>query len=305
MPGVYNINIKNNIVSKTLNHTHSTARYISHKIKNDDNYKLYQECLNSYKLPIIGRFISPPLSIERNGTYSMDFIDGITLMDILPNHHPLCKIALWNSKSLKFNKNTCINIIRGLSLLMIKLHQYSRNNSLRGDWFLHNLMYQPTTNKIYNVDLEGFFTYYGDNPMCDLKKYVPRQFNACKKELLNQIGSQLFSIILWNPVKKYYDEIKEFIQSKFTIVLNKDHHIDDMKLFVDKVYELDVRCHKPYLPKKIEILEKYEKQLSFFLILIDEIRNKYKSKLENYYKDIIIHVSDNATEAENIYQLIL
>ena len=81
MPGVYHI--KNNIVWKTFNHNHLTARYISHKIKNSDNYKLYQECLNSYKLPIIGKFISPPLSIEKNGTYSMDFIDEIEPMNIL------------------------------------------------------------------------------------------------------------------------------------------------------------------------------------------------------------------------------
>ena len=42
-----------------------------------------------------------------------------------------------------------------------------------------------------------------------------------------------------------------------------------MKTFVDKVYELDVRCHKPYLPKKIKILEKYKQKVKFIMILID------------------------------------
>lgn len=323
MPGVFNINVKENIIYKDLNINHPTGKNINKELKTDSNYELYKQYLNSHNLPIIGRFISSPISIERNGNYSMNFIDGINLMDLLEPNHKLCKFAGWNSKNIKLDKNTCVDILRKLNLLINDLHQYSKKNSLRGDWFLHNLIYEPLNKKIYNVDLEGFYTYYNDSPMCDLKVFIPRQFDACKKELLKQINSQLFSIILWNPVKKYYNEIEDIIKDKYNIILSKEHFIDDMKTFVDKVYELDVRCHKPYLPKKIEILEKYEKQVSFFLILIDnpeydlqnvsqnavrlkeEIRNKYKSKLENYYKDIIIHVSDNSIEAENIYKLTL
>jgi len=171
--------------------------------------------------------------------------------------------------------------------------------------------------------LEGFYTYYGNSPMCDLKSYIPNQFNSCKKEVLTQINSNIFTIILWNPAEKFYNEIENIIKKDFTIILNKEHKINNMKTFVDKIYELDVRCHKPYLPKKIETLEKYKQEIKFLLILIDnpkydkqnvsntavqlkeKIRSEYKPKIENYYKDIIIHISDNSNEAENIYRLVL
>ena len=39
--------------------------------------------------------------------------------------------------------------------------------------------------------------------------------------------------------------------------------------------------------------------------LKEEIRSKYKSKINNYYKDIIIHVSDNSIEASSVYRFIL
>ena len=48
---------------------------------------------------------------------------------------------------------------------------------------------------------------------------------------------------------------------------------------------------------------KYDKQnVSHTAVKLKEkIRGIYKEKIENYYKDIIIHVSDNSSEGENIY----
>ena len=323
MPGVFKIQINNEIINKILNTANLTAKQISNELKDEENLKKYLIHVNSYNLPIIGKFIEKPLNIEENGSYSMKYIKGINLMDILKKNNPLCKTAGWNSKEIKLNRETGIEILKELLLLENELYRYSKSYSLRGDWFLHNLIYDISRNQIYNIDLEGFYTYYGNSPMCDLKSYIPNQFNSCKKEVLTQINNNIFTIILWNPAEKFYNEIENIIKKDFTIILNKEHKINNMKTFVDKIYELDVRCHKPYLPKKIETLEKYKQEIKFLLILIDnpkydkqnvsntavqlkeKIRSEYKPKIENYYKDIIIHISDNSNEAENIYRLVL
>ena len=323
MPGVFNIKISDGIIKKILNTNNLTAKKIIKELKNPENLKIYKIHLVSNNLPIIGNFIENPIDIKDNGDYSMKYIEGINLMDILKKQDEKCLIAGWDSKELKLNFETGKDILKHLLYLENKLHEYGKIYSLRGDWFLHNLIYDIKKKQIYNVDLEGFYSYYGNSPMCDLKSYIPSQFNACKKEILNQINSNIFTIILWNPVEKYYNEIENIIKKDFTILFNSEKSINNMKTFVDKVYELDVRCHKPYLPKKIEILEKYKQKVKFLMILIDnpkydkqnvshtavhlkeKIRSEYKEKIEDYYKDIIIHVSDNSIEAENIYKLML
>ena len=144
----------------------------------------------------------------------MKYIEGINLMDILKKKDKKCLIAGWNSKELKLNFDTGKDILKNLLYIENKLHEYSKNYSLRGDWFLHNLIYDTTRKQIYNIDLEGFYSYYGNSPMCDLKYYIPSQFNACKKEILKQINSNIFTIILWNPAEKYYNEIEKYYKRR-------------------------------------------------------------------------------------------
>lgn len=323
MPGVFNVIIKDNMVYKTIDKTHKQGKKIFDELKNDDNLQLYIKELNSHVLPIIGKFIEKPINIENNGDYTMKYVNGINLMDILKKDDPKCVKAGWNSNEVIIEKNMGINILKQLYHIENELYRYSKNNSLRGDWFLHNLIYDTSRDIIYNIDLEGFYSYYNESPMCNLDNYIYNQFNTCKQEILNQINSNVFSIILWNPVEKFFDEIENiFNEYKLKIILTKQYHINDMKSFVDNVYKLDIRCHKPYLPKKIEILQKYNPVIRFLIILIDnpnydsnnvsktavnikeKIRFDYKNKIE-YYKDNIIHVSDNSLEANNIYKLIL
>lgn len=323
MPGVFDIRIDNGYVYKTLNKRNKTAIQISSELKNENKLKEYIAQLNSYKLPIIGKFIKPPSNTHNNGNYDMKYVEGINLMDILKENNEKCKKAGWNSKEVKLEKYIGMDILNKLFILESSLYEYSKSFSLRGDWFLHNLIYDLNDKEIYNIDLEGFYTYYGDSPMCDLKFHIPSQLAACKSEILNQLSSNIFTIILWNPVHKYQTEIVSNVEEEFTVLLNQSHSITCMKTFVDKVYELDVRCHKPYLPRKIDILKKYTQEIQFLVVLIDnpnydqqnvsktavdfkeKIRSRYKQKIENYYKDIIIHVSDNSLEAENIYRIIL
>ena len=323
MPGVFNIKIENDIVYKELNIKNPTGRNLKNKLSNNEKeINEYKKHLDSYKLPIIGKFTAPPLSVNDNGNYTMKFISGINLMDILDKNDPLCKNARWKSKEIKPNNDISINILKQSFILEHSLNLH-KNLSLRGDWFLHNMIYNEQNNIIYNVDLEGFYSYFGKSAMCDLKKYLPTQFSSCRNQLLKNINSNIFSVILWNPINKYYNNIEKEIKDNYKIVFDLNYKINNMDTFVDKVYELDVRCHKPHLRTKKDILKKYNQEIKFFMILIDEpqydkynvsgtavnmkekIRGIYKSKIQNYCKDIIIHVSDNSVEAENIYRLLL
>ena len=46
--------------------------------------------------------------------------------------------------------------------LILALKEQDSAGELIGDWALHNLIYSPTENCIFNIDLEGFITY---NPL--------------------------------------------------------------------------------------------------------------------------------------------
>ena len=46
-----------------------------------------------------------------------------------------------------------------IKTLQKNLNKYNELNILGGDWALHNLLYSIKDNIIYNVDLEGFFSY--------------------------------------------------------------------------------------------------------------------------------------------------
>ena len=192
MPGVFNIKIENDIVYKELNTNNSIARKIKNKLSNnEDELKKYKKHLDSYKLPIIGKFIQPPLSVADDGSYTMKFIPGINLMDILDKNNHLCKnVSKWKSKEIKPDYNTTINILKQISVLENALN-LCENLSLRGDWFLHNLIYSEQDNIIYNIDLEGFYTYSSKDDVCDIKKHLPNQFNHCKNKLLENLKTMV------------------------------------------------------------------------------------------------------------------
>jgi hypothetical protein len=46
--------------------------------------------------------------------------------------------------------------------LILALKEADSAGELSGDWALHNLIYSPQENCIFNIDLEGFITY---NPL--------------------------------------------------------------------------------------------------------------------------------------------
>ena len=55
--------------------------------------------------------------------------------------------------------------------VQLDLNNYVKTNILKGDWALHNLIYCNDRKKIFNIDLEGFYTYphIYDNGNCNIK----------------------------------------------------------------------------------------------------------------------------------------
>lgn len=184
MPGVFNINIKDGIVYKSLSDSNK-AQKIQKRIKTEKNKYIYH-ITNSCKLPIIGEYIPECIDVNTNGSYSMKFIEGINLMDLLKKEDDECKNAGWISKEIKLEKNIIEDIIVELTNLEEKLYEYNKQYTLRGDWYLHNLIYNINSKRIYNVDLEGFYTYCYKHKNCN---------PVCKPETLS----------------KHYKHLKEYI----------------------------------------------------------------------------------------------
>ena len=135
-----------------------------------------------------------------------------------------------------------------------------------------------------------------------------------------------FEVILWPPVSKYFNEIEELIGEKFTIISSKEYNktphfnkyikalykIDDIK---DWKVDLKIQGMSEYSKDirviKIEILEpNFRHKSNNHLIskvveeLKEEVRTKYKSKVDNYFHDIIIHIGDNYSHTKQSEKLL-
>jgi hypothetical protein len=131
---------------------------IRRKIKDVYNFK--KIIYNLKNNQILSEYIFEPekIYIENDCSYySMFIANGIRLYDI----------AIGDI----IDFTTLIKLKECILNLKNILNDYVKTNKLSGDWALHNLIYCLDTNKIYNVDLEGFYTYplIHDNGNCNIK----------------------------------------------------------------------------------------------------------------------------------------
>ncbi len=108
--------------------------------------------MNLTKDRFIGKHLPELHKVERDGTYVSSFINGLNLKEI---------------KNQIINKNCKLNLVRfrnSLSELLENINNYRKTtNKIIGDWGSHNLIYDPDSNTIYNVDLEGLCIYGKSN----------------------------------------------------------------------------------------------------------------------------------------------
>lgn len=87
--------------------------------------------------------------VRRDGGYVSSYVVGFNMT--------LVKEILLNRNNLP-NDLCSSDLILAIDDLLANLREYViRNGRLIGDWGLHNLIYEKTSRKIINVDLEGFY----------------------------------------------------------------------------------------------------------------------------------------------------
>jgi hypothetical protein len=82
--------------------------------------------------------------IEYNGSYKCKYIKGFTLYQILNNSH---------NREIIQEKLNIINAIENFK------SEFNKTNITSGDWNFNNLIFCLNDKKIFNIDLEGYFTY--------------------------------------------------------------------------------------------------------------------------------------------------
>ena len=128
---------KNNsfIYKKTKNNQHG----IKLKYQINNNYKLYKFIIeNSYKKNY--NHTIKGFDVENDGSYSCKYIEGYRLDKI----------------NKDFEQNLLNKIKKAVNNLKININD--NKQYISGDWGLHNLIYSLQDDKIYNIDIEGFFT---------------------------------------------------------------------------------------------------------------------------------------------------
>tara|TARA_B100001094_G_C17987157_1_gene698245 strand:+ start:110 stop:757 length:648 start_codon:yes stop_codon:yes gene_type:complete len=133
------INNNNTIVYKIINNT-KLGKKLKKSIQNNKEYKIYKNILKNAHKNIYNHTI-PAFDIKRDGSYKSKYIKGYRLDKLNKN----------------INKNILKKIIKQINIL--KRNLYDNRNNLKGDWALHNLIYSIKDNKIYNIDLEGYYSY--------------------------------------------------------------------------------------------------------------------------------------------------
>ena len=180
------------------------------------NIKKYKKIIYGIKSDIIlHKYVFEPdkIYIEEDGSYYSSFIkNGIRLYDINLNS--------------KIDDTVLDNLNKSIKDMKKKLNNYVKTNKLSGDWALHNLIYCLDTKKIYNVDLEGFYTYplIHDNGNCNIK-YCNERFDKllCKLEKFN---SKRFVIQINNLV--YSSDENKFIYK--SDIQNIDNYISNFQI---------------------------------------------------------------------------
>lgn len=170
----------------------------------------------------------------------------------------------------------------------------------------------------YGID--SFIEYgFSKNDITNIKKKfdeIKHQFNIP------------FVCILWSPAEPYFDEITEFLKefsdirnvkdysfdaTSYNNVLQAVYAVDDIeswkiKLKYDntptksimKMRVITMQINHPQF--RVKVLNK--KTLSTYCEHIKKvIRTNYKSKIANYYHDIIIHIGDNYFQNEYLAHL--
>ena len=125
------------------------------KLKHHGGVERFRQILASHSKIKISNHIVKGFGIENDGSYKSKYIQGYRL-DLLAS-------VMKDFPSLQLPSNEeRENIKIQCEQLILALKEADSAGEFIGDWALHNLIYSPQENCIFNIDLEGFITY---NPL--------------------------------------------------------------------------------------------------------------------------------------------
>ncbi len=241
------------------------------KIKYIYNYK--NIIYNLYREPILCKYIFEPekVYIEDDGSYYTMYIQrGIRLYDITLN--------------TKLDHLVLMSLRKSISSIKKELNDYTNKKRLSGDWALHNLVYCLNTNKIYNVDLEGFYTY----PL------IFKGSKCCSIKYCNTMFDKLLIIITQLISNKFHIQINNLTYNRLKSTFIHSSDIPEIQNYLSHFYSS--RCDNHIVTRTIQnpvfIIDTLDECYAHALIdrvfpyfwSLEEIDNK---------KDLIIFIMEN------------
>jgi len=147
-----------------------------------------------------------------------------------------------------------------------------------------------------------------------------------RKEIFLDLGL-CFKVVLWDPIKEYFEDAEEHIQTKYSVIKSECYDLGgEYEKCMRQLYEIDdVATWK--VDKKISFMKnpshikvltldifdtkfrnKTQNKDKIISIEIEslkkDIRQKYKDKIDNYFYDIIVHAGDNYEHTDHISKVL-
>ncbi|MRH42708.1 hypothetical protein GH741_08410 [Aquibacillus halophilus] len=156
---------KSNLVIKVNRRDSSSSSKFYKKIKGTKEFDIYKKTLMS---AVNKEFLKPHIcsvtEVFRDGGYKSPFVQGKNIQVMLIE---------FQEGHLMISKEESEKLLTAIDNLYLNLKQYYQaHENLPGDWMLHNLVYDNVSNKIINVDIEGFYTFKGFLPDRINKQYL-------------------------------------------------------------------------------------------------------------------------------------
>jgi hypothetical protein len=129
-------------------HAHAFAR----AMRNKSEFERYSALLTLLpKDENLGKHVPDVHSVQRGGGYESTLVEGHNLLSL--------RDQVRDTRSLDAGIRSS-ELLRAIDELLNSLNaERLRSGTAKGDWALQNLIYEISTRRIKNVDLEGFFTY--------------------------------------------------------------------------------------------------------------------------------------------------
>lgn len=229
------------------------------------------------------------------------------------------KALLESYKINGYDRNSKILLDNNLNLVDGS-HRFAMGLYFKGKTICANILNQ--TKSVENYSIDWFIAHNFTNDEIDLLR-------AKETEIKHTIlESQTFSCIIWAPAVQYQSEILKDLKyyGKIISIREYQYRPAEYNNIVRAIYAID-NIEKWKIEKKIEHMQNYpskliainmyfsnpdyrQKKLNLMPLsrigerLKKAIRNKYQTRIKDYYFDIIMHIGDNLLQCDYMHNIL-